>query len=42
MLISIKQLFERAPLPDIAHSDSRRYAFERFISGCIKAYFEAS
>ena len=42
MLIAIKQLFERAPLPDIGHSDSRRYAFERFISGCIKAYFEAN
>jgi hypothetical protein len=41
MLIAIKQLFERAPLPDISHSDSRRYAFERFISGCIKAYFDA-
>ena len=40
MLIAIKQLFERAPLPDFAHSESRRYAFERFISGCIKAYFE--
>jgi hypothetical protein len=41
MLIAIKQLFERAPLPDIVHLDSRRFAFERFISGCIKAYFEA-
>ncbi len=40
MLIAIKQLFERAPLPDIAYSDNRRNAFERFISGCIKAYFE--
>ncbi len=40
MLIAIKQLFERAPLADIGHSDSRRFAFERFISGCIKAYFE--
>ncbi|MEO8334654.1 MAG: hypothetical protein ABI664_06770 [bacterium] len=41
MLIAIKRLFERAPLPDFAHSDSRRSAFERFISGCIKAYFDA-
>jgi hypothetical protein len=41
MLIAIKQLFDRAPLPDTVHSDRRRLAFERFISGCIKAYFEA-
>lgn len=42
MLIAIKHLFERAPLPDVIHSDSRRLAFERFISGCIKAYFDAA
>ena len=40
MLIAIKQLFERAQ-PDVTHSDSRRYAYERFISACIKAYFDA-
>lgn len=42
MLIAIKHLFERAPLTDVVHTDSRRQAFERFISGCIKAYFEAA
>jgi len=41
MLIAIKQLFERAPLSDVIHTDSRRRAFERFVSGCIKTYFDA-
>ena len=41
MLIAIKQLFERAPLSDVIHRDSRRRAFERFVSGCIKTYFAA-
>ena len=41
MLIAIKQLFERAPLPDAIHSNSRRLAFEKFISGCIQSYFDA-
>jgi hypothetical protein len=42
MLIAIKHLYERAPLADVMHADSRRHAFERFISGCIKAYFDAA
>jgi len=35
------KLFERAPLSDVIHTDSRRRAFERFVSGCIKTYFDA-
>jgi hypothetical protein len=42
MLIAIKHLFERAPLADVVHSDSRRLAFDKFVSGCIKAYFDAA
>jgi hypothetical protein len=41
MLIEIKQLFERLPLPDLPHSERRRQTFERFISGCIESYFSA-
>jgi hypothetical protein len=40
MLIAIKQLFERAPVSHAIHMDTRRRAFERFLSGCIKTYFE--
>ena len=40
MLIAIKQLFERA-MADVTNSDSRRHAYERFISACIRAYFDA-
>jgi len=39
MLIAIKKLFERVPL-DVSHSDNVRFAYERFISWCIRAYFE--
>jgi hypothetical protein len=41
MLVAIKQLFERAPLSDVINTDSRRRAFERFVSSCIKTYFDA-
>ena len=40
MLIALKYLFERTPLPDVRHSERRLRAFEKFISGCIKSYFD--